>query len=123
MAAGSASVFTFAILVVARRRPREALEDGFFVLLRVVVRAAEGVRGGVGACAGPRGSRHFEYGVTSEGVGGVLACAPGAAGVGALNLGRFLSCASKVSRAAPEPRAGAQFSTPVRALGRLRRLV
>ena len=48
-------------------RPREALEDGFFVLLRVVVRAAERV-GGAGACAGcqrvtgRRGSRRFEYG-------------------------------------------------------------
>ena len=53
----------------------------------------------------------------------VVSASRGAAGRGALNMDRFLSCASKVSRAAPEARAGAQFSTQVRALGRLRRLV
>ena len=40
-------------LVVAQGRPREALEDGLLVLLRVVVRRAEGVAF-VGACAGSR---------------------------------------------------------------------
>jgi len=56
-------VILLLLVVLALGRPREALEDGFFVvLLRVVVRRAEGV-GGVGACAGSqrvaarRGSR------------------------------------------------------------------
>ena len=56
-------VVVLLVVVVARGRPREALEDGLLVvLLRVVVRRAEGV-GGVGACAGSqrvaarRGSR------------------------------------------------------------------